>query len=210
MGEQKFNIQEISLFLDHFYKLKEVERAGWKTKLSLDNPESVAEHTLTMIVIALIFAEYNKYTLTKTMKLIKMTLIHDLGESIIGDYMPETIDVKKKKQLENIAISNIISKIPWTTIKKKYFRIWEEFDENRTDISKLVHLMDKLEMAIQAKYYLKNNKNINKKNVKPFFDSALKCVMENCKVKDNNKTPSDLDKKHYLDEIEQILLYLHK
>ncbi len=210
MGEQKFNIQEISLFLDHFYKLKEVERAGWKTKLLLDNPESVAEHTLTMIVITLIFAEYNKYTLTKTMKLIKMTLIHDLGESIIGDYMPETIDVKKKKQLENIAISNIISKIPWTTIKKKYFRIWEEFDENRTDISKLVHLVDKLEMAIQAKYYLKNNKNINKKDVKPFFDSALKYVIENYIVKDNNKTPSDLDKKHYLDEIEQILLYLHK
>lgn len=210
MSEQKFNIQKISLFLDHFYKLKEIERAGWKTKLLLDKPESVAEHTLTMIVIALIFAEYNKYTLTKTMKLIKMTLIHDLGESIIGDYMPETIDVEKKKQLENIAISNIISKIPWTSIKKKYIKIWEEFDENRTDVSKLVHLVDKLEMAIQAKYYLKNNKNINKKDVKPFFDSALKYVIENYIVKDNKKTSSDLDKKHYLDEIEQILLYLNK
>ncbi len=210
MSEQKFNIQEISLFLDHFYKLKEIERTGWKTKLLLDKPESVAEHTLTMIVIALIFAEYNKYTLTKTMKLIKMTLIHDLGESIIGDYMPETIDVEKKKQLENIAINNIISKIPWTSIKKKYIKLWEEFYENRTDDSKLVHLVDKLEMAIQAKYYLKNNKNINKKDVKPFFDSALKYVIENYIVKDNKKTPSDLDKKHYLDEIEQILLYLNK
>ncbi len=210
MSERKFNIQEISSFLDHFYKLKEIERTGWKTKLLLDKPESVAEHTLTMIVIALIFAEYNKYTLTKTMKLIKMTLIHDLGESIIGDYMPETIDVEKKKQLENIAISNIISKIPWTSIKKKYIKIWKEFDENRTDASKLVHLLDKLEMAIQAKYYLKNNKNINKKDVKPFFDSALKYVIENYIVKDNKKTSSDLDKKHYLDEIEQILLYLNK
>ena len=44
--------------------------------------------------------------------MIKMILIHDLGESIIGDYMPESIEIEKKKKLENFAINNILSKIP--------------------------------------------------------------------------------------------------
>ncbi|MBA3750507.1 MAG: HD domain-containing protein [Nitrosopumilus sp.] len=206
---KKFNIQEISLFLDHFYKLKEIERAGWSSKLLLESPESVAEHTLTMLVIALLFAEYSKYSLPTTIKIIKMILLHDLGESIIGDYVPGAIDIEKKKRLENKAISKIISKIPWITIKKKYFRIWNEFNENKTDTSKLIHIIDKLEMAMQAKYYLKNNKNIKKNDVKPFFESALRYVIENYDTGDTKKIV-DFDKKNDINEIEQILLYLYK
>lgn len=157
-----FNIREISEFLDHFYKLKEIERSGWKAKLHLKNSESVAEHTLSMIVIVLIFAEINNFNLSRTMKMIKMALIHDLGESVIGDYMPEEINLKKKKRLENKAINDIFLKIPWT-FKKNYIKIWREYDDNKTEISKLIHFIDKLEMVVQAKYYYKNYKNIEKK-----------------------------------------------
>ena len=201
MDKRKFPIQEILSFLDHFYKLKEVERTGWKQKLLLDNPESVAEHTLTMIVLALIFSEFNNFTHTKTINMIKMVLIHDLGESVIGDYMPESIEIEKKKKLENFAINNILSKIPNTAIKKKYIKLWNEFDENKSNTSNLIHFIDKLEMAIQAKYYLDNNKNINKEDVKPFFDSALRYITDSYKVKDNIHIQN-------IDKIQQILLHL--
>jgi putative hydrolases of HD superfamily len=201
MDKRKFPIQEILSFLGHFYKLKDVERTGWKHKLLLDNPESVAEHTLTMIVLALIFSEFNNFTQAKTINMIKMALIHDLGESVIGDYVPESIEIEKKKKLENFAINNILSKIPNTTIKKKYIKLWNEFDENKSNTSNLIHFIDKLEMAIQAKYYLDNNKNINKEDVKPFFDSALRYITDSYKVKDNTHIQN-------IDEIQQILLYL--
>jgi putative hydrolase of HD superfamily len=203
-----FKIQEISTFLNNFYKLKEVKRSGWESKLLLSHPESVAEHTLSMVVLALVIAEYNNYASTKIIKMIKMTLIHDLGESIIGDYMPNTIITEKKKQLEDNAINKIISKIPWLVIRNNYIKLWSEFRENKTNISRLIHLIDKLDMAIQAKYYMENNKNINKSDVKPFFDSALKYVIDNSKSR-NNKTFNNLDKNQNLDEIEQILLYLN-
>jgi len=203
-----FKIREISTFLNHFYKLKEVKRSGWESKLLLSHPESVAEHTLSMVVLALVIAEYNNYASTKIIKMIKMTLIHDLGESIIGDYMPNTIITEKKKQLEDNAINKIISKIPWLVIRNNYIKLWSEFRENKTNISRLIHLIDKLDMAIQAKYYMENNKNINKSDVKPFFDSALKYVIDNSKSR-NNKTFNNLDKNQNLDEIEQILLYLN-
>ena len=208
MNKKKFSIQEISPFLNHFYKLKEVERSGWKTKLPINNPESVAEHTLTMIVLAMIIAEYNNYPSAKIIKMIKMTLIHDLGESIIGDYVPNAIKIEKKKQLEDNAINNIISKIPWVAIKSNYIKLWLEFSESKTGTSRLIHLIDKLEMAIQANYYLENNKNIKKNDVKPFFESALRYVVDNSKSK-KNKSFSNNDKKQNLDEIEQILLYLY-
>jgi putative hydrolases of HD superfamily len=201
MDKRKFPVQEILSFLGHFYKLKEVERTGWKQKLLLDNPESVAEHTLTMIVLTLLFSEFNNFTHTKTINMIKMVLIHDLGESIIGDYMPESIEIEKKKKLENFAINNILSKIPNTEIKKKYIKLWNEFDENKSNTSNLVHFIDKLEMAIQAKYYLDNNKNIHKEDVKPFFDSALRYITDNHKVKDNINIQN-------IDKIQQILLHL--
>jgi putative hydrolase of HD superfamily len=203
MDEQKLPIPEILSFLGHFYKLKEIERTGWKKKLLLKNPESVAEHTLTMIVLSLIFAEFNNFTQAKTIKMIKMALIHDLGESVIGDFMPESIEIEKKKKLENFAINNIFSKISSTALKKKYIKLWNEFDENKSNTSNLIHFIDKLEMAIQAKYYLDNNKNIHKKDVKPFLDSALRYITDNYKVKDNTQIQT-------FDEIQQILLYLNK
>ena len=88
-----------------------------------------------------------------------------------------------------------------TAIKKKYIKLWNEFDENKSNTSNLIHFIDKLEMAIQAKYYLDNNKNINKEDVKPFFDSALRYIADNYKVKDNTHIQN-------IDEIQQILLYL--
>ena len=205
----EFSIGDISPFLDHFYKLKEVKRTGWKTKLHLVDAESVAEHTLTMIVFALLFSEFNNYSLNRTIKIIKMILIHDLGESIIGDLVPKTIEFATKKHSENIAINAIIAKIPWTAIKSDYYGLWKEFDENKTDTSKIIHLIDKIEMAIQAKYYLDNRKNIKKEDIMPFLESASSFVIQNHNNKVTTKSINqDIGKD--IEEIEQILLDLCK
>jgi putative hydrolase of HD superfamily len=210
MDNLKYNIKETFEFLNHFYKLKEIERKGWRKKLVLDNVESVAEHTLSMISIATLFAEHNNISTSKTLKMIKMILLHDLGESIIGDYTPGSIRIEEKKKLENDAIDNILSKIPFTEIKNRYVKIWKEFDENKSEISKLVHLFDKLDMMIQAKYYLDNNNNkVNEKDIKPFFDSASRYIIDN-NIKNEKKNDSNIDNKNpNIEDIEQILLYLN-
>lgn len=208
MKTNSLNFKELYPFLIHFYKLKCTERSGWKMKLSIDNAESVADHTLAMIILTLIFAQYKNISISKTMRMIKMVLIHDVGESIIGDRTPESIEIEEKKKIENNAIRYIFSKLSNEKIKKEYLEIWKEFEDNRTDISKKVHLIDKLEMAIQAKYYLDNYSRISKRDVKPFFDSALRYVINNNKK--NIKDSYIVKEIEKLDEIEQILLYLNK
>jgi putative hydrolase of HD superfamily len=209
MKKESINFKNLSPFLSHFYTLKNIERSGWKHKLPIDKGESVAEHTLAMIVLTIIFAEYGNYSLSKTIKMIKMALIHDLGESIIGDHTPESIKLDEKKQLENMAMSHIFSKISRKQIKKKYLKIWNEFEDNKTYSAKKIHLIDKLEMAIQAKYYLDGNNKINKNDVKPFFDSALRYIRSNNKL-NLHRNLVDIKKWEELDEIEQIFLYLNK
>ena len=100
MGNLKYNFKETFAFLNHFYKLKEIERKGWRKKLVLKNVESVSDHTLSMIAIAALFSDHNNISASKTLKMIKMILLHDLGESIIGDYIPDSIKIEEKKKLE--------------------------------------------------------------------------------------------------------------
>ena len=42
-----------------------------------------------------------------TEKILKMTLLHDLAESRIGDYTPDEIDGDEKKRIENKAFFEI-------------------------------------------------------------------------------------------------------
>jgi len=163
------------LILDFFkiaLKLKTVKRQGWIDKLSIKNPESVADHTFSMAIIGMILADNEEYD---TEKILKMILLHDLAESITGDLTPDKIDKDEKILLENKTFENILNNLP-KILQKQYLQIWNEYQENKSKDSKFVHQIDKLELALQAEIYSK--KNISKKNILPFFESAQKEISD--------------------------------
>jgi len=98
-----------------------------------------------------------------------MVLLHDLAESKIGDYTPEQISHERKKELENNAFFEIIENLP-EIIKSQYLTIWQEYQENNSYESKIVHQIDRLEMALQAKLYQKEG--YPKEKLESFFESA--------------------------------------
>jgi len=87
-----------------------------------------------------------------TEHIMKMVNLHDLAESLVGDYMPDKISAEKKEVLENKAMKKIISKLPGA-LRENYLDIWNEYNDNITVNAKFVHNIDKLEMALQAKEY---------------------------------------------------------
>ena len=103
--------------------LKKISRQGWIDKLSLDNPESVADHSYSMAVISMVISDLGNYN---SEKIIKMVLLHDLAESKIGDYIPEQLSKEKKIELENNAFNEIIKNLP-DLIKSQYLQIWQEY-----------------------------------------------------------------------------------
>ena len=129
--------------------LKKIKRQGWISKISVKGPESVADHTFLMAIIGMVISDYQNYD---TLKILKMILLHDLAESKIGDIMPEQISKSEKYEIENKAFAEILSQLP-DSLKSSYLKIWNEFQENNSEEAKIVHQIDKLEMALQAKIY---------------------------------------------------------
>jgi len=157
-------IDEFAFFAS---ELKNVKRSGWKDKLDINDGESVADHTYTMTILGMVISDLHGLN---TEKIMRMSLLHDLAESITGDILPEQITKEEKYLKENDAINKILHKLP-NELTIMYSKIWEEFQKNETDEAKFIHELDKLEMAIQAKIYQKDVNDFNK--IKPFLDSAI-------------------------------------
>ncbi len=156
--------------IEEFFKittnLKKIPRKGWTSKLGILSPESVADHTFSMATIAMVLSDLQKLD---TQKVLKMSLLHDIAESITGDLTPEDISKNEKNALENKTIDKILSNLP-DYLAKNYLTIWNEYNEDISDEAKLVHEVDKLEMVVQGLSYA--NDGIEKEKLKPFFDSA--------------------------------------
>ena len=158
-------------FLKAAIKLKTVQRQGWINKLGMASPESVADHCYSMAVMAMVFSDLKKLD---TQKIIKMTLLHDLAESMTGDLTPDDMAKSKKEKMENRAMKKILANLP-KPLRTDYEKIWAEYQQNHTSEARLLHQIDKLEMAMQAEQYKKEH---SKKQLEPFFDSAKKEITD--------------------------------
>jgi putative hydrolase of HD superfamily len=143
------NYRLLANFFDFVMELKAIKRSGWINKVKVKSPESVADHTYVMSTMVMVFSDILGM---KTERALKMAILHDLGESIIGDYEPNEISSNEKRIKETEAIDHILTHLPSET-RKEYRDIWKEYLENKTDTSQLVHSVDRFEMAFQAKKY---------------------------------------------------------
>jgi len=148
--------------------LKKIKRQGWIDKLSLKNPESVADHSYSMAIMGMIISDIENYD---SEKILKMILLHDLAESVIGDFTPDEISIDEKNKLENNAFSKIIEDLP-VNVKIQYEALWKDYQNDKSPEAKIVHQLDRLEMALQAKIY--ENEGHPKEKLEPFFESAKK------------------------------------
>mgnify|MGYP006121651091 CR=1 FL=1 len=153
-------------FFKNALNLKNISRQGWIDKLSIEYPESVADHSYSMAIMAMVVSDLENYD---SEKILKMVLLHDLAESHIGDYTPGQISKKNKLKIENDAFSKIIDTLPGT-IKSQYEGIWNEYQTHTSPESQIVHQIDRLEMALQAKMYQKSGSS--KENISTFLETA--------------------------------------
>jgi len=119
-----------------------------------------------MAIMGMVISDFENYD---TEKILKMILLHDLAESKIGDFTPEQITKSEKEKIENHAFYDIIETLP-NSIKSSYTLIWKEYQNQISVEAKIVHQIDRLEMALQAKMYEKSGSS--KENTATFLQTA--------------------------------------
>lgn len=162
-------------YLDFFRtvgKSKRLLRSGW-IREKIKDPESVAEHSFRVGILAMVLTDALGDGKLDKDKLIKMAILHDLGELVTGDTVVvsprgDIIDVKKnaeKEKGEKEGIRKIFNKI---SQGDKYAEIFDEMIGIVTPEAKIFWQLDKLEMAIQALEYEKEQG----KSLDGFFRTA--------------------------------------
>ncbi len=133
--------------------MKNILRRGFLLK-GRDVPEAKCEtdgdHTFSLCIMGLFFCEFYFKDLD-ALKVIKMMLIHELGEIVPGDVTPHD-NIPKDVQIacELAGITEIFADIP---DGEKWIELWIEYRKQLCPEARLVHELDKLECAFQAAIY---------------------------------------------------------
>ena len=118
--------------------------------------ENVAEHTYHMILTAVLLLE-NRLSATELLKVIKIILVHDLGE-IGADDLAFNKKTANQVKLEEKAYSDMVSLLP-VDKQKKYFQLWKEFEDISTKEALYAKAIDKLQSQIVVYSHLLNDPN---------------------------------------------------
>ncbi len=163
------SLHNLVKFLEIAGRLKRTPRTGW-VEVGIRQPESVADHTFRTSILCMLYADMEGLD---QLKLLRMALIHDLPEAIIGDLTPSKKTAESKEK-EDAAINQILDLLPKKQ-REKYMTVWNEYQEGKTREAKAVRQLEKLEMALQAKEYEKAKST--SQSLKRFIKSAEKAIV---------------------------------
>jgi putative hydrolases of HD superfamily len=131
-------------FLRAAERLKTVTRSGWT---STGEAESVAEHTWRLCLMAMVL--YGRAEDIDLARLLKMCLIHDLGEAIGGDVpAPAQVADRPKAGQERADLLSLVEPLP-AAVQREILELWDEYEAASSPEAKLAKGLDKLETILQ-------------------------------------------------------------
>ncbi|MEM0439980.1 MAG: HD domain-containing protein [Candidatus Caldarchaeum sp.] len=128
--------------------LKRLRRTGW-VEVGVKSPESVADHSYALAVMAFISAD--KLGLDAE-KAVKMALVHDIPESFLGDLTPRMKKKIPRKILETVEkaiFHELFSELP-PRQAEQYYNLYVEYLEKSSSEARLVHKLDREELVNEA------------------------------------------------------------
>ncbi len=137
-------IDGVLSFLRAAERLKTLTRSAWT---STGQPESVAEHTWRLCLMAMVCHRY--FPEVRFPRLIKMCLIHDLGEAIRGDIpAPLQAGQGSKAGEERADLLRLIEPLP-PPLRAEIVELWDEYEAAVSPEARLAKGLDKLETILQ-------------------------------------------------------------
>ncbi|KAL2546551.1 Metal-dependent phosphohydrolase [Forsythia ovata] len=137
-------------FLTLCHRLKTTKRKGWINH-GIKGPESIADHMYRMALMALIADDLPGVNRERC---IKIALVHDIAEAIVGDITPSDGVPKEEKSRMELAALNEMCKVLGGGMRAEEIKeLWQEYENNSSLEANLVKDFDKVEMILQALEY---------------------------------------------------------
>lgn len=140
----------ILAFIQILNNLKTFKRTGWLDhNIPFEDVESISDHMYRMSIISMIIPN----TSIDISKCVKISVIHDIAESLVGDITPfggVSKQEKHRRELESIQyLSSLIE--PYNPqFSKEIISLWLEYEEISTPEARYIKDIDKFEMIQQA------------------------------------------------------------
>ena len=136
-------------FLRAAEALKTATRSGWT---SAGQPESVAEHTWRLCLMALVL--HPEFPEVDFGRLVRICIVHDLGEAIGGD-VPAPEQARRlaagaagKAADERRDLLELLAPLPEAQ-RDEIAALWDEYEAAATPEARLAKALDKLETILQ-------------------------------------------------------------
>jgi len=142
---QHADLPGVLAFLRAAEALKTATRSGWTTA---GQPESVAEHTWRLCLMALVL--HHGFPEVDFARLIRICIVHDLGEAIGGDVpAPEqALRPEGKAAGERRDLLQLLAPLP-PAQRDEITELWDEYEAASTPEARLAKGLDKLETILQ-------------------------------------------------------------
>ncbi|KAL7800214.1 HD domain-containing protein [Trichoderma ceciliae] len=142
-------------------RLKTTKREGWR-RFGIERGESISDHMYRMSLITMFAppALAKKLDLPKCMK---MALIHDMAELLVGDItpvdgVPKPEKNRREAQTMDFLTKNLLRGVAGGGVGTEIRAIWQEYEDSKTLDSHFVHDVDKIELMLQMVEYEKQGK----------------------------------------------------
>jgi len=139
------DLESILIFLRAAESLKTATRSGWTTA---GQPESVAEHTWRLCLMAMVLSP--AFPDVDFAKLVKICIVHDLGEAIGGD-IPAPEQARRsasKSEDERRDLITLLEPLPQAQ-RSEILDLWDEYEAAASPEARLAKGLDKLETILQ-------------------------------------------------------------
>ncbi|KAF4123054.1 putative hydrolases of HD superfamily [Geosmithia morbida] len=144
-------------FFHMLERLKTTKREGWR-RFDINRGESIADHMYRMSLISM-FAPPSLRPRLDLAKCMRMCLIHDMAELLVGDITPvDGVPKPEKSRREattmDFLTGDMLRGVPGGPESGSEMRaIWQEYEDSQTLDSHFVHDVDKLELLLQMVEY---------------------------------------------------------
>lgn len=162
-------MSDLLKFMSLVGKLKSTKRTGWVYR-GVNSPESVSDHMYRMAIMSFLLSGQNEDAKINRDHCIKLALVHDMAECIVGDITPFDGVSKEEKHRREKETMEYLSGLVGEEVGREFLSLWQEYEAQETQEAKFVKDLDRFEMILQAHEYEVSEEKSGTGWLQEFFD----------------------------------------